>query len=969
MALGEVVNSASRAVTGGAWASSPLSFGFTATAGNLLVVMVGQNNDAVGLTPNPVSGYTLQEHYSDGSAGVVSGALYWKQADGTETAFTGSWTAETNAGSITVVEIDAAGLDLSAAAGSAEDESTASAAVTSVNTGSASIANAGGGLAVAGFMMDDGATVLTDYDSGFVEAIAGNDVQCQAFIARRVATASGSYSCTATLSAQDQCYACIVTFNKQAGIDLTSVDGDNEVYAGQPGIGCTGSGLDAVTVFEVRTGTRAQACGISDKTSTSLTLSTLPSAATMRASGIKWGACNFYVSDGASATDSLQGLIDPAASARDYHNVTDISQAGNAGCIYNGLTPAVAVGDQIEFRATTATYGWPVHIDEQGFAVIDSGGDNRTDSFDYYVFDASDETWGVAANWQITDTPALSAPAGSGTTPTEANVSVATSQREGTIWGVVTDSATTPTHAQIKAGQDHAGAAAAAAFSDAASDGTGAASITGLTAASTYYAHFTQENLATPVLSAAPVSSAAWTQEASATPPTVVTPIPNQTGKVGQSTSLNVAANFSGATEYAATPRPGGINFNTASGAFSGTFTTEETVDTTVTAINADGEVQDVFRWTISAADVPPSIATIGNKSNAEHHAGVVLTPTATGTAPITWSATGLPTGYTINSSTGQVAAPGDRNNEGTYNARITATNVAGTDHEDFTWTITSSDPVLAAIGNQTTYEATAGVVLTPSATGPGTLAWSALQLPPGYAIDAQTGVVTAAGDRNNQGTYPVEINVSNAYGTDIESITWTVLSSDPTVVAPIPDQSHRQGQAVSLNVIGNFDDAVSYVSSGHPTGVVFSGTGAYSGAPTTIGTYTVTVTASNAYGSVQDTFTWEVTSGAPVQTADAPDQVLYNGISYSGEASNFFAYATSYSSTAWPAGITMNSAGTISGTYTGGNASGTVTVTATNPYGSAQDTVSWTGYASLPSGGGGGAHGAGVSISVSIGI
>jgi hypothetical protein len=110
-------------------------------------------------------------------------------------------------------------------------------------------------------------------------------------------------------------------------------------------------------------------------------------------------------------------------------------------------------------------------------------------------------------NWTFSvenTTPTLSAPLDSETGGTTATAAVTTDRGDGTLWWVVTTSATTPSHAQIKAGQDHTGSAAAADGSQAVTaTGSQGVSITGLTAETQYYTHFTQESVndaaATPV--------------------------------------------------------------------------------------------------------------------------------------------------------------------------------------------------------------------------------------------------------------------------------------------------------------------------------------------------------------------------------------------------------------------------------------------------------------------------------------
>ncbi|MFD8599524.1 M4 family metallopeptidase [Kitasatospora sp. NPDC059646] len=84
-----------------------------------------------------------------------------------------------------------------------------------------------------------------------------------------------------------------------------------------------------------------------------------------------------------------------------------------------------------------------------------------------------------------------------------------------------------------------------------------------------------------------------------------------------------------------------------------------------------------------------PTVTSPGNQSTALN-ASVNLAIKATGgTAPLTYSATGLPTGLSINSSTGVIT--GTATAAGTYNVTVTAKDSAAkTGTASFTWTVTS---------------------------------------------------------------------------------------------------------------------------------------------------------------------------------------------------------------------------------------------------------------------------------------
>ncbi len=84
-----------------------------------------------------------------------------------------------------------------------------------------------------------------------------------------------------------------------------------------------------------------------------------------------------------------------------------------------------------------------------------------------------------------------------------------------------------------------------------------------------------------------------------------------------------------------------------------------------------------------------PTVTSPGNQSTALN-ASVNLAIKATGgTAPLTYTATGLPTGLSINSSTGVIT--GTATAAGTYNVTVTAKDSAAkTGTASFTWTVTS---------------------------------------------------------------------------------------------------------------------------------------------------------------------------------------------------------------------------------------------------------------------------------------
>lgn len=111
-----------------------------------------------------------------------------------------------------------------------------------------------------------------------------------------------------------------------------------------------------------------------------------------------------------------------------------------------------------------------------------------------FTFTPTDLEWVVPAG---AGAPTLSSPVDAANGGTAATGSVTTDGTDGTLYWVVTQSLTSPTKAQVKAGQDHTGAAAADAGSQVVS-GSGVQNLSpapsGLTSETFYVTHYMHEN-------------------------------------------------------------------------------------------------------------------------------------------------------------------------------------------------------------------------------------------------------------------------------------------------------------------------------------------------------------------------------------------------------------------------------------------------------------------------------------------
>ena len=96
-----------------------------------------------------------------------------------------------------------------------------------------------------------------------------------------------------------------------------------------------------------------------------------------------------------SIADAQQIVVNPPA-GYGLHIVTDTSQASNTNCIYYGLSPAVAVGDQILYKTTTETNSNAVSISSTG---IVSTSPSTSDTLKFRHWTAN--TWSAELTYTV----------------------------------------------------------------------------------------------------------------------------------------------------------------------------------------------------------------------------------------------------------------------------------------------------------------------------------------------------------------------------------------------------------------------------------------------------------------------------------------------------------------------------------------------------------------------------------------
>jgi hypothetical protein len=252
-------------------------------------------------------------------------------------------------------------------------------------------------------------------------------------------------------------------------------------------------------------------------------------------------------------------------------------------------------------------------------------------------------------------------------------------------------------------------------------------------------------------------------------------------------------------------------------------------------------------------------------------------------TGSLSYKATGLPAGLSINSTTGVIS--GTASTAGSYTVTLTGTDSTGpSGSATFTWTVGSSANTVTVTnpGSQSGKVGTAAslqIAATDSASGQ-TLTYTATGLPAGLSISSTTGLIS--GTPTTAGTSSVTVTATDTTGASgSASFNWTISAATAnTVTVTNPgSQSGTIGTAASLQIAAT-DSAsgqtLTYTATGLPAGLsISSTTGLISGTPTTAGTSSVTVTATDTTGaSGSATFTWTISAASGCGS----QQLIQNG-------------------------------------------------------------------------------------------
>jgi hypothetical protein len=314
-------------------------------------------------------------------------------------------------------------------------------------------------------------------------------------------------------------------------------------------------------------------------------------------------------------------------------------------------------------------------------------------------------------------------------------------------------------------------------------------------------------------------------------------------------------------TSFTASGYPSGFSFNSTTGTLSGTPTTTGTSSIAISATNSTGTGTSTLTLNVTAQPAPAitSASTMTGTTGAPFSYSISAT-----NSPTSYSVTGLPNGLSLDATTGIIS--GTPVDSGTSVVHLNAANGGGSATKLLTLTIALqlapviSSSVTASGSPNSLFAYTIAASNSPTS-------YSATGLPAGLTLNSTTGLIS--GTPTVAGTSVVTINASNAAGTGSAQIDVTISFpvSAPTITSTLT--AHAGIGVAFTYAIKASSSPNGYSASGLPSGLSLnSNTGIISGSPTALGSFPVTIRATNAMGT---------TSASLVVSVSAPTARLIN--------------------------------------------------------------------------------------------
>ncbi len=288
---------------------------------------------------------------------------------------------------------------------------------------------------------------------------------------------------------------------------------------------------------------------------------------------------------------------------------------------------------------------------------------------------------------------------------------------------------------------------------------------------------------------------------------------------------------------------PPGLTYNSGNHTISGTPTSSGVFNIALTADNFVGTDNKTLVFTITTG-TPPAI-TSALTGSVTVNQPYLYTLTAVGDGTITYNATNLPAGLTYNPATHEIT--GTPTTAGVYNIALSASNYAGTDNKTLVLTVGAPPDINSPL----TATGTTGQQFTPytiTASGTSTITYNADNLPSGLIYDPVTHTIN--GTPTQAGTTNVTLTANNDFGNDTKILVITILTApQPPVITSSLFAEGTKGITFSYQITADGDEPITFSATNLPDGLVFSGN-TISGIPTTVGSFFVTLTATNNVGT-----------------------------------------------------------------------------------------------------------------------
>lgn len=309
---------------------------------------------------------------------------------------------------------------------------------------------------------------------------------------------------------------------------------------------------------------------------------------------------------------------------------------------------------------------------------------------------------------------------------------------------------------------------------------------------------------------------------------------------------------------------PSGLTINASTGVISGTptDTTFTTRSITVRAVDSHG-CAATSAQTITYRDIPDMVAATLTRSwrNSAYSASAAASNAAS-THTLTYSLTAgtLPTGVTLNSSTGALSGTPTSTSYGDLSLTFRATDVDG-NYDEAVFTLPYANVLTAS---ESTPDGSPGVAYSGSVSGSGgftpyTYALLSGSLPSGVTLNTSTGALS--GTPTGTGSYSGSFRVTDAGGKTADVAFALDVQAAMSVSKSFAGGTEGAAYSGSVTASGGTAPYSYAVQSGSlPPGLSLNAsTGAVTGTPTTPGTFTFVIRATDNVGATADTTSTQV--------------------------------------------------------------------------------------------------------------